>query len=219
MADRIWVCNDPNHKGVRAPGRMRKDDVRRFCWPCSQETGYLVERHAPALERKRKTAKATRLEKERAQRERQRETRASREVIDGVDIGKEIARLIKLPALRDELPAYLRRRRVPWALHRSVRRSFYSGHAYPRDRVHLTLGQDLSSAHVRAIICHELAHYVLPEDVRHSDRWARCYARAVEEGYGVKVKALGGTKYDLDRRVMQALGGSGDIRIEENNGG
>ena len=73
--------------------------------PCSTETGYLVERHAPALERKRKEAKAKRLEREQRQREQAREKRTAREVIDGVNVGKEIARLIKLPALRDELPA------------------------------------------------------------------------------------------------------------------
>lgn len=217
MADRIWVCSDPNHKGVRAPGRMRKDDIRRFCIPCSQTTGYLVERHAPALERKRKNAKATRLEKERAQRERQREARASREVIDGVDIRKEVARLIKLPALRDELPAYLRRK-VSWTFDRRTD-GRYSGRAWPRDRVHWSLGR-IPAAEVRAILCHELAHYVLPSDVHHDGRWARCYVRVVREAYGVEVRINPSwSKYQIDRAVIRALGGTGEHEMEEDNGG
>lgn len=217
MADRAWVCDNPNHQGIRAPGRMRADDIRRFCIPCSTETGYLVERHAPALERKRKEAKAKRLEREQRQRERAREKRTAREVVDGVHVGKEIARLIKLPALRDELPRRLRHQPVSWTLDRSSGGS-YSGRAWPRNRIHLTLG-NIPAAEVRAIICHELAHYVLP-DHHHDGRWARCYARVVREAYGVQViPDPTESKYDLDHRVQLALGGSGDYEMGEENGG
>ena len=218
MADRIWVCSNPNHSGIRAPGRMRRDDIRRFCIPCSQETGYLVERHAPALERKRKDAAAKRREKERTQRERVATARAVREVIDGVDVRKEIARLIKLPALRDELPRHLRGRRVPLTIYRGDHSS-YSGHAVSRSWVHLTLGR-ISAPMVRAIICHELAHYALPDEVRHNGRWQRCYVRVVNEAYDTNLVARPGeTKYALDRRVMDALGAASDApAMEENDG-
>ena len=217
MANRVWVCSNPNHQGVRAPGRMRHDDVRRYCWPCSQESGYLVERHAPALERKRAGAKAQRQEREQTRRQRAREQRTAREVIDGLDVGKEIARLIKLPALRDELPARLRDKKVPWTLDRS-RSGGYSGRAWPRSRIHLTLG-DVPAAEVRAIMCHELAHYALSWDEHHSDRWARCYARLVREAYSVNVVARPGeSKYDMDRRVIAMLGGTGAHEMREENG-
>lgn len=49
----IWKCPSGEHQGVRAPSRPRKDDIRRFCLDCSTETGRLVERVAPAVERKR----------------------------------------------------------------------------------------------------------------------------------------------------------------------
>jgi hypothetical protein len=197
---------------------MRRDDIRRFCIPCSEETGYLVERHAPALERKRAGAKAQRQEREQARRQRAREQRAAREVIDGVDVGKEIARLIKLPALRDELPARLRGKPVSWTLDRS-NSGGYSGRAWSRDRIHLTLG-DIPASEVRAIICHELAHYALPYDVKHTGVWQRCYARVVREAYGVDVRPRPtDSKYDLDRRVIMALGGTGDHEMEEENGG
>ena len=216
MAERVWVCSNPNHPGIRAPGRMRRDDIRRFCWPCSQETGYLVERHAPALERKRKEAKAQRQAREQAQRQRQRDARRAREVIDGVDVGKEIARLIKLPALRDELPRRLRDQPVPWTLHRSS--GVYSGRAWPHNRIHLTLG-DVPAAEVKMIICHELAHYVLPS-AHHDDRWARCFARAAREAYGIDVVPRAReSKYELDYRVVVALGGTGRLTMREENDG
>lgn len=218
MADRVWICSNPNHRGIRAPGRMRADDIRRFCIPCSTETGFLVERHAPALEAKRKDAKAKRLAREQRRRTQAREKRTAREVIDGVDVGKEIARLIKLPALRDELPRRMRHQPVSWTLDRSSTGGF-SGRAWPRQRIHLTLG-DIPAGEVRAIICHELAHYALPLGERHSGRWARCYARVVREAYGVNViPDPTESKHDLDRRVVKALGGSGDIEMQEENGG
>lgn len=43
-AQRRWACPDPEHAGVLAPSKMRMDDTRRFCWPCSERKGRLVER-------------------------------------------------------------------------------------------------------------------------------------------------------------------------------
>lgn len=53
----IWRCPDCG-SGVRAPGKPRRNDVRRFCFPCSQRSGYMVERVCPTLEKKRATSKA-----------------------------------------------------------------------------------------------------------------------------------------------------------------
>ena len=43
------ICDD----GLLAPSRPRRNDVRRYCLPCSAKRGTLVERIAPALEKKR----------------------------------------------------------------------------------------------------------------------------------------------------------------------
>jgi hypothetical protein len=192
---------------------MRSDDIRRYCWPCSTEAGYLIQRHAPALERKRKDAKTKRQAAEQRQRERVRAIRHAREVVDGVDVGKEIVRLIKLPALRDELPEWMRGRRVPWTLHRGS--GVFSGHAASRSYVHLTFGS-AHAATVKMVLCHELAHYVLPDSEHHTGRWARCYARAVREAYGVDVRPRRGERtFALDRRVVEALGGEYQGWVEE----
>ena len=202
MAQRRWQCPRCG-SGLLGPGRMRRDDTRRFCLSCSADTGRLVERVCPALEHKREQAKAGRAERASAQRVAERARREEREVIDGVNVGQEIARLIRLPALRDELPGYLRDRPVEWTLDRSSN-GRYSGRAWPRARIHLTLG-NVPASQVKAIIAHELAHYVLP-GVHHDGRWARCYTRVVREAYGVDIVARhGDSKYDLDARVIAAL--------------
>ena len=214
MPDRIWVCNHPAHKGVRAPGRMRMDDVRRVCWPCSLETGYLVQRHAPALERKRKDAKAKRLASEAEARQRAQDARQSRETVDGIHIGREIKQLIKLPALCDELPLGHRKSPVPWTLHRSANGKEASGHAYPRHRIHFTFGDEVDAGTVQALIVHELTHYVLPRDEHHSQRFSRCFARALREGYGVEIDPAG-TAYQVYARGIKALGGSPPASLDE----
>jgi len=52
---RLWKCPECG-KGLRAPGRLRKNDTRRYCLPCSAKTGKLVERVCPAAEKKRGVA-------------------------------------------------------------------------------------------------------------------------------------------------------------------
>lgn len=47
-----WKCEKCDH-GLLAPSRPRKNDVRRYCLPCSAKQGTLVERIAPALEKHR----------------------------------------------------------------------------------------------------------------------------------------------------------------------
>ena len=53
MAKQVrWKCEKCND-GLLAPSRPRKNDVRRYCLPCSAKQGTLVERIAPALEKQR----------------------------------------------------------------------------------------------------------------------------------------------------------------------
>jgi hypothetical protein len=49
-----WKCANCNH-GLLAPMKPRKNDVRRYCLPCSAKTGKLVERISPTLEKQRAT--------------------------------------------------------------------------------------------------------------------------------------------------------------------
>lgn len=62
-----WVCPHCG-RGVNAPSRLRKDDTRRYCLPCSERTGRLAEREC--LAHLRKQAKARKRRSDKAKRER-----------------------------------------------------------------------------------------------------------------------------------------------------
>ena len=47
-----WKCPTCD-SGVLAPSKPRKDDIRRYCLPCSEKVGRLQTRVAPALEKQR----------------------------------------------------------------------------------------------------------------------------------------------------------------------
>jgi hypothetical protein len=67
MSQRRWTCPKCG-KGALAPGKPRKDDVRRYCLPCSKKTGRLVTRECLSLERERADAKRQRDERAKRQR-------------------------------------------------------------------------------------------------------------------------------------------------------
>ena len=71
MKQARWKCPTCGH-GLLAPTRPRRNDVRRYCLPCSSKAGVLVERIAPALDAQRNRRDAQRREREKAQRERER---------------------------------------------------------------------------------------------------------------------------------------------------
>lgn len=64
-----WKCAICDH-GLLAPTKPRKNDVRRYCLPCSSKTGKLVERIAPSLEKKREQRSAVIKEQNKVKRER-----------------------------------------------------------------------------------------------------------------------------------------------------
>ena len=73
--------------GSNAPGRMAKDDSRRYCFPCSADTGKLVMLVCPSLEKKRATKKATTQTKQAKKRERQRDdVVAAHTLADGTNL-------------------------------------------------------------------------------------------------------------------------------------
>lgn len=53
MKQVLWVCAAGTHPAVRGPSRPRKDNLCRYCVPCSQVEGKLVARVSPAIEKKR----------------------------------------------------------------------------------------------------------------------------------------------------------------------
>lgn len=106
-----WECPHGLHPGVLASSRPRKNATARYCLPCSEEAGVLVERTAPALERKRNAKAAVREQRAQAQREneqRARELAHKVPVIDAagnelvLDAGELLARAWKTRELRSQ---------------------------------------------------------------------------------------------------------------------
>jgi len=70
MAKQVrWKCEICDN-GLLAPMKPRKNDVRRYCLPCSAKTGKLVERVAPSLEKKREQRSTIMREQNKVKRER-----------------------------------------------------------------------------------------------------------------------------------------------------
>jgi hypothetical protein len=97
---RRWDCPTGEHPGVIAPARMRKEDIRRFCIPCSFRTGRLTERVAPSLLKQRIARASSRKRKETARAARETQREAGRWTFDSVDFRREHQPLIKLPVFR-----------------------------------------------------------------------------------------------------------------------
>lgn len=77
-----WKC-EHCESGVLAPTKPRRNDVRRYCLPCSQRTGKLVERFAPSLQTQRTkrqaiVAKKTDRKREQIKNEKQQQRAAQR---------------------------------------------------------------------------------------------------------------------------------------------
>lgn len=94
-----WVCPRCEH-GRLAPTRPRRDDVRRYCLPCSEATGRLVERMAPALERKREARSEALADRRKRKTQRERERQEAYFTVDGINLEREMRRLCRLKAFR-----------------------------------------------------------------------------------------------------------------------
>lgn len=88
-----------------SPARARRDDVRRFCLPCSEASGRLVERVSPARLRKEAKAKAARRAEANARAQLKRAWRAeerARWVHNGFDIRPLAIRIWRAAGLADD---------------------------------------------------------------------------------------------------------------------
>jgi hypothetical protein len=197
-----WECPTGRHPSKLGPRRPRLDDVVRYCLPCSEGTGRLVQRIAPALERARaagveraKARSARRRQSDATARQRAVEAETERYTIEGVDLRDEVKRLCRLRAFGGSRGPLARR---PPRFHVAVRqqhpRSLY-GTAWPdRWEFHIIRYPGITLADVRETIVHELAHLVAGydrSDARrwHGERWRQLMRRAFAEAYGPDVIA------------------------------
>jgi hypothetical protein len=178
-----WVC--PNcGAGVLAPTRPRRDDVRRYCRACSAQTGRLVERVAPALERQRAVARSSASARTAAARERERAAAVAKHTVDGVDLLAEARRYWRLPTMVDARKRYRPRvtklPRIEWR--RSTTKPYSTGRCSPwKQRIVVTLGTSASEA--QATVLHELVHAVMPDYEHHGTLFQSTYRSAEREAF------------------------------------
>lgn len=224
---RRWVCPKCD-AGCLAPSRPRKDDVRRFCLPCSAKTGRLVERVCPAAD----NAKARELAAQQAKREANRAATQAKRVVEREQLAvarsqesaarralralpiAELAKMTSRQAYEEAARRYAQLK--AWekdltgckvAIRFSASKAHTSGHAFGgngKGRFVVTVGTDCADAHVT--ILHELAHVAAPVAEWHGTRWRLFYLAAASEVVGHRIEASGNlTTVELDRHIRREL--------------
>lgn len=166
-----WECPNGLHASVLGSTRPPLDATVRFCWSCSQESGRLVKRVAPALEAKRAAGAQRSAAKAKAKTERERQA-AIAAVSAPVTDDDEPVRVDRL--LREAWALKTRRTEAPNLVmpDLTVRRGgkpYTSGHTHYAGHIVVTIGR-VDTADVIAIVLHEAAHDVAEESGRRRRR-------------------------------------------------
>jgi hypothetical protein len=157
------------------------------------KTGQLVQRIAPALERKRTAATATAAAKAKAkrareakERERKKQAETERFTVEGVDLRIEMAKLIKLRAFGGK-NGRLYRRPPTFTINRRTQMPLSQfGLAYPAEnRFIVATWPGISLADARETLVHELVHIHLGPDEGHGPNFTRLMTAAFREAYKV----------------------------------
>ncbi len=159
-----WQC--PNGcKAVMGPRRPRKNNICRYCLPCSEKAGILVERFAPTLQKGRDQDQQKRQAKQAKAAETKTRQEGKHFQFNGIDVRELVAMAHKLPALSSAA-------KIRWALKRSavskISGRFCFDHWYvllPKDDSandtrypHLEAKGYIGKEDIAGIIVHEMAH-------------------------------------------------------------
>jgi len=221
-----WRCPHCEH-GLLAPSRPRKNDVRRYCLPCSAQHGRLVERIAPSLEKQR-TQRAA-LVQQKQTKKRQRIAKQLQPAKDEQRIQTKRLALITKEAERIwrlmDQPAH----RLPTIKLVHSRNRGASGFAeYYRNTITLRLPRwSIGGEWEWVVLAHELCHLAL--GMKHSDegshgrafyqllrsatekRWKIQLDYSFVNGYTNSSKSWG---YQVDHGISNQLRKSGKVVFE-----
>ncbi len=199
---RRWIC--PVCKsGKLAPSRPRKDDTRRYCLPCSDRSGRLVQRSCPSVERKA----AAKSERRAQTKLHESARRCEGETLSGVHIPSAARVLWSLPVMRDARAEFGRSRQLPEIRIRRRSDGFTSGRAFPsQHRIVLSIGEGVSAVAIKELLLHELAHIVCPSREHHGSEFRRVLCQAATEAWGTTIRTGDARRvYDLDRLIRNEL--------------
>lgn len=193
-----WKC-PLCESGLLAPSRPRLNDVKRYCLPCSAETGKLVQRIAPALDKKRATKKVA--TSKRASSMRATATRKQAPAKEQARIDAQRSKIIhkeaeKIWALMAD---YHKGKRLPTInIVRAQNRGKQYGYAHGSFRsiqVNVDADQNIQrSRRVWHTLAHELAHCAVPPKQRdgrgrdtHSREFYHCLRAAWQVRWGCQI--------------------------------
>lgn len=191
-----WKCQACN-SGVLAPSRPRRDDVRRYCLPCSAKTGKLVERIAPTLEKQRAQTQAKTKRRQATKRAKAVDAKTSH---SGFDVEKEAARLWRILQKQENKP----HKRLPQIKIVQRKRGGSSGYCEHGGRfVSLQLGKNTVDAW--ETVAHELVHAI--GYMGHGHDFYKCLKQLTEARWKMKVNSYEWTRagYNCDWNLRRQL--------------
>lgn len=189
-----WKCQVCD-SGLLAPSRPRKDDVRRYCLPCSAKTGKLVERIAPTLEKQRAETQAKARQRKATKRAKAVNAKTAH---TGFDVQKEARRLWRILQKQENKP----RRLFPTIKVVNRKRRGSSGYWDGRNVV-LQLGTDMVDAW--ETVAHELVHAIGYSG--HGHDFYKCLKQLTEARWKMKVNSYEWTRagYNCDWNLRRQL--------------
>lgn len=210
-----WVCPNDRHPGVLGPSRPRRDDVCRFCLPCSADRGRLVLRTAPALDRARLDREAAAEIRARVEAARRVARAAAYYEVAGLD---SLAIFYEYQRLRSFQTRYLGQNHLPVLGYRLAVRRFEKeprrhGVCARGDRVvRVNAFPGMTGPQLREILLHELAHAATPGR-GHDVAWKTAFRSACEEALGFRPRVE--TRYIGETALALAGRAAGEAKPKE----
>jgi len=199
---RRWNC-PLCASGINAPERLVRDDVRRYCLPCSVTSGKLVRREMPAQLRKKEARAEARKARNQEARERRRTEREQAATTYPGVLHTYFERWSRLKAWGADMKG----------LSLTIRRRaglYSTGHAYwARNAIVVTVGTCLAEGY--EVLLHELAHHAgwrRPGGLRfkhHETAFWACLLHAAEEVLGRSIPLEGVADRRVDTAVVAAF--------------
>lgn len=199
-----WVCPSCGN-GCLGPTRPRKDNIVRYCLPCSEKTGKLVERETPALtkKRERQAEKSAMKRKARAERAKKAEKKRTHLTLwdEGgriveVDVRKTVYDIAKKAGMHTSFDLTWNRRTD----------GSNTGRANEH-RVHLSIGSR-SLEYFCMIVAHELGHAKAGGRAGHSERWKDAYEEICAKNWDTKPVfrlEVQSYRYAIDPKIQAQL--------------
>lgn len=184
-----WYC-PVCCKTVRGPNRPSKEDLRRYCLPCSTECGVLVFRVPKVKKELTYTHCDVTPDNERF-------------VVDGVDLRTLLDDMCQL----DTWEGYFTEFGLPdFKIRRTKMRDYTTGLAIPcKHKFCITIGTGPALNIAEAYMMHEIAHLVDPCAKPHGPSWKKLYCDAVNERYDLSLAWEGLSSYALTDLVEEKI--------------